>query len=70
MTDSLGSLKQRFIAMLAGDLALLLGAGACAFAYFVQNIGWALWAFLALLVAAFALQLWFIRGVARTGKGD
>jgi hypothetical protein len=70
MTDNFGHLKQRFIAMLVGDLALLAGAGACAFAYFVQNISWALWAFLGFLAAAFGLQLWFIRGVARAGKGD
>jgi len=70
MTDHLGGLRQRFIAMVVGDVALLAGAGACAFAYFVHGVGWALWAFLALLVAAFGLQLWFIGGVGRAGKGD
>ena len=69
MTD-LGRLKNRFIAMLVGDSLLLVAAVGFAFAYFVQNVGWALWAFLAFLAAAFGLQLWFIRGVARTGKGD
>jgi hypothetical protein len=70
MTDQLGSLKQRFITMLIGDSALLVAAVVFAVAHFVYGVGWALWAFIAFLVAAFGLQLWFIRGVARAGKGD
>jgi hypothetical protein len=70
MTDNLGSMKQRFFAMVIGDMVLLAAAGACAFLFFVNHVGWALWGFLGLIVAAFGLQLWFIGGVARTGKGD
>ena len=70
MTDNFGTLKQRFIAMLIGDSALLAAAVGFAVAYFVYGVGWALWAFVGFLAAAFGLQLWFIRGVGRTGKGD
>ncbi len=69
MTDSLDAMKQRFIAMLVGDLILMAVAGGFAFAYFVQNVGWALWGFVGFLAAAFALQLWFLRGVSRQNKG-
>jgi hypothetical protein len=70
MTDNFGSLKQRFIAMLVGDMILLVAAVCFAVAHFVYGVGWALWAFLGFLGGAFGLQLWFIRGFARTGKGD
>ena len=29
-----------------------------------------LWAFLGFLALGFGLQLWFVRGVGRLGKGD
>jgi O-antigen/teichoic acid export membrane protein len=69
MTDSLDAMKQRFIAMLVGDLVLMAIAGGFAFAYFGRDVGWAVWGFVGFLVAAFVLQLWFIRGVSRQNKG-
>jgi hypothetical protein len=69
MTDSLNAMKQRFIAMLVGDLVLMVVAGGFAVAYFAQGVGWAVWGFVGFLAAAFALQLWFIRGVSRQNKG-
>ena len=70
MSDNLGLLKKRFIAMLVGDAVLLVLAVSFAAAHFVYGVGWALWAFMGFLVAAFGLQLWFIRGVGRSAKGD
>jgi hypothetical protein len=62
-------MKARFAQMLVGDLLLMLVAVGFAVAHFVYGIGWALWGFTGFLAAAFALQLWFVRGFARTKKG-
>jgi hypothetical protein len=69
MTDVAG-LKQRFIAMVVADTVLLLIAAACAAAHFKYGVGWALWAFLGFLAAAFGVQVWFVSGVGRLGKGS
>ena len=69
MTDDLTGMKQRFVQMTIGCTALLLVAVACAIAHFVYGVGWALWGFVGFLAASFGLQLWFVRGFARTKKG-
>jgi hypothetical protein len=69
MTDDLGGLKQRFIQMVIGDAILMIIAMALAVAHFVYGVGWALWGFVGFLAAAFGLQMWFVRGFARTKKG-
>jgi hypothetical protein len=68
MSDVSG-LKQRFVIMLVGDAVLMLIAMAFAVAHFLHGVGWAIWGFAGFLAAAFLLQLWFIRGFARSNKG-
>ncbi|HEY0437484.1 MAG TPA: hypothetical protein VGC92_12655 [Phenylobacterium sp.] len=68
MSD-VSSLKQRFVIMLVGDAVLMMIAVAFAVAHFSYSVGWAVWGFAGFLAAAFVLQLWFIRGFARTSKG-
>ena len=70
MSDQLPELKRRFIRMAVGDALLLIAAVACAVGYFVYGLAWGLWAFIGLIAAAFALQLWFVRGFARASKGN
>jgi hypothetical protein len=67
MTD-LGHMKARFVQMIVGDTILMLIAVGFAVAHFAYGIGWALWGFVGLLAAAFGLQLWFVRGFARSQK--
>jgi len=62
-------MKARFSRMLVGDLILILVALGFAIAHFVYGVSWALWGFTGFLAAAFALQVWFVRGFARTKKG-
>ena len=70
MTSDVAQMKQRFIAMAVGDALLLIAAVACAVGYFVYGFGWGLWGFIGFIAAAFALQLWFVRGFARGSKGN
>jgi hypothetical protein len=69
VTADLSHLKRSFIWMAVGDALLLIAAAACAVAYFIHGLGWALWGLLGFIAAAFGLQLWFVRGVARAAKG-
>ena len=62
-------MKSRFSQMLVGDLILMFVAAGFAIAHFVYGIGWAIWGVTGFLAAAFGLQLWFVRGFARTKKG-
>jgi hypothetical protein len=67
MTD-VGHMKTRFVQMMVGDMVLMLVAVGFAVAHFVYGVDWALWGFIGFLAAAFGLQLWFVRGFARTKK--
>jgi hypothetical protein len=70
VTSDPAQLKQRFVQMMIADLVLMLVAVGFAVAHFVYGVGWALWAFVGFIAAAFGAQLWFVRGFARTGKGS
>ena len=70
MTEDLGAMKQRFIQMVLGCTALMFVAVGFAIAHFMYGIGWALWGFVGFLAASFGLQMWFVRGFARTKKGN
>ena len=70
MTIDAQQQKQRFVRMMLVDLALMLAAGICALARFRYGVGWALYAFAGFIAGAFLMQLWFVRGFARTGRGD
>ena len=69
MMDETNGLKQRFVQMAAGCTALMSIAVAFATADFLFGVKWALWGFVGFLTAAFALQIWFVRGFARIKKG-
>ena len=70
MTLDAHQARQRFIVMLAGNTALILLAVAFAVGHFVYGVEWMLWEFVVALGLGFVLQLWFVRGVGRLGKGD
>jgi hypothetical protein len=70
VTLDLNQARQRLYVMLALDLVLMLIAVGFAVAHFVYGVGWALWAFFGFVAAAFAVQLWFVRGIGRMGKGE
>jgi O-antigen/teichoic acid export membrane protein len=69
MSLDITGMKQRFRQMAIGCSALMLVAVGFAVAHFAYGVGWAIWGFVGFLAAAFGLQLWFVRGVARTKKG-
>ena len=69
MTQDLGAMKQLLMKMVVGDAVCFLIAVGFAVAHFAYGVGWALWPFIGFLAAAFAVQLWFLRGVARMNKG-
>ena len=69
MSDDLAGMKQRFVQMTIGCTALMLVAVAFAVAHFIYGVDWALWGFVGFLAASFVLQIWFVRGFARTKKG-
>jgi O-antigen/teichoic acid export membrane protein len=69
MSDDIAAMKQRFVQMTLSCTALLLVAVAFAVAHFVYGVGWALWGFVGFMAVSFALQVWFVRGFARTKKG-
>ncbi len=62
-------MKHAFVRMMVITTVLTLAAVAFAIAYFMYDVSWALWAFLGLLAAGFAVQIWFVRGFARLNKG-
>ena len=68
MSDLTG-LKRRFVIMVVLDTLLLCAGAAFAVMHFLYGLSWGLWAFIGLVVAAFAVQLWFVGGVGRTSKG-
>jgi len=70
MSDDIAGLKQRFMKMLVADLVLMAAAMLFAVAYFAKGVDWAIWGFMGFLVAAFAAQMWFVRGFARAKKGS
>ena len=70
MTLDVQSLKQRMARMMLVSTALTMVAVAFAVAHFVYGVGWALCGFIGFLTVGFAAQIWFIRGVARTNKGN
>jgi O-antigen/teichoic acid export membrane protein len=69
MSDDIAGMKQRFIQMTLACTALLLVAVGFAVAHFMYGVGWALWGFVGFIAGSFALQIWFVRGFARTKKG-
>ena len=69
MTQDLGAMKQRFMQMTVIGTMITLVAVAFAVAHFIYGVGWALWAFVGLLGLGFAVQLWFVRGIARMSRG-
>ena len=68
MTD-VASAKRRFMVMFVLDAIAMLTAAGFAFGYFRLGVGWMLPAFVAALVAGFAVQIWFIAGLGRANKG-
>jgi len=70
MTDDIAGMKQRFVQMMVADLVLMVIAAGFAVAYFAKGVDWAIWGFVGFLGAAFAAQLWFVRGFARAKKGN
>ena len=69
MSDDIAAMKQRFFQMIMGCTALMVVAVGFAVADFVFGVTWALWGFVGFLAASFGLQIWFVRGFARTKKG-
>ena len=70
MTLDVNQLRQRFLVMLAGSMGVMLVAVGFAVGHFVYGVGWMLWAFLGFLALGFVVQLWFVRGIGRMGKGE
>lgn len=70
MTLDVQRARQRFVRMLVLDSLVMLAAVGFAVGHFMYGVGWMLWAFVGLLAAGFAIQLWFVRGVGRMGKGE
>ncbi len=70
MTVDPAQMKQRFVQMMVADLILMFIAVGFAVAHFVYGVGWALWVFVGFVAAAFGVQMWFVRGFARAGKGS
>ncbi len=63
-------MKRQMTRMLLSIFALTAVAMAFAVAHFVYGVDWALWAFVGLLLLGFAVQIWFVRGLVRAGKGS
>jgi multidrug transporter EmrE-like cation transporter len=61
-------MKQRFIQMTIANVILMLVALGFAIAHFSYGVGWALYGFIGFIGLAFAVQMWFVRGVARDNK--
>jgi multidrug transporter EmrE-like cation transporter len=70
MTRDIASLKRQMLLMMLVSTALTFVAVGFAVAHFVYGVKWALWGFVGFLAVGFAVQMWFIRGVARTNKGN
>jgi Na+-driven multidrug efflux pump len=70
MTQDLSNLKRQLMVMMVVSTALTLVAVGFAVAHFLYGVKWALWGFIGFLAIGFAVQMWFIRGVARTNKGN
>ena len=70
MTLDVQQARQRFLVMLAASTAVMLVAVGFAVGHFVLGVDWMLWAFLGFLALGFGVQLWFVRGVGRMGKGE
>jgi hypothetical protein len=62
--------RQRFMIMMAANTVVMLIAVGFAIGHFVYGVDWMLWAFLGFLALGFGVQLWFVRGIARAGKGE
>ena len=70
MTPDTERMKQLFLRMAAIDGVLMVLAVAFAVARFAYGVDWALYAFVGFIAAAFAVQLWFMRGILRAKKGN
>ena len=70
MTDDLASLRRRFYWVLGLNTGLAVLAAGFAVAHFRFGLGWGLYAFFGFIVAAFAVQLWFVRSVRAMNKGN
>lgn len=70
MTPDLEKMRRLFFVVLALDTLLALVAVGFAIAHFQFGLGWGLYAFYGLIVAAFVVQLWFVRSVGRMKKGN
>ena len=70
MSEDLARMKRLFARMALIDGALMVVAAAFAVAYFANGVGWALYGFVAFVAAAFAVQIWFMRGILRAKKGN
>jgi hypothetical protein len=70
VSEELVRMKRLFVRMAVVDGVLMLAAVAFAVAYFANGVGWALYGFVGFVAAAFAVQLWFMRGIMRAKKGN
>jgi hypothetical protein len=69
MTADPVQMRQRYIRTMAASTILMFVAVGFAIADFVFGVSWALWGFIGFIAAGFAVQLWFVRGIARMNKG-
>ena len=70
MTPDTEQMKRLFLQMALLDGVLMAIAVGFAVAHFGYGVGWALYAFVGFIAAAFAVQLWFMRGILRAKKGN
>ena len=70
MSNDVARMKQLFLRMALIDGALMALAVVFAVARFAYGVEWALYAFVGFVAAAFAVQLWFMRGILRAKKGN
>lgn len=69
MTVDVQAMRKRLMVMLAVDAVCAVIAVAAAIGAFAMGVGWLQWAFVAALVAGFAVQIWFIAGFRRAKEG-
>ncbi len=69
MTQDLSEMKRRLGLMMAISCVFTFIAVGFAVAHFMYSVSWAIWGFVGFLAVGFAVQLWFIRGIARNNRG-
>ena len=70
MSEDVARMKRLFLQMALVDGAVMLVAIGFAVAHFSYGVGWALYGFVGAVAAAFAVQMWFMRGIMRAKKGN